>query len=140
MILRENYFTEESRSKDYCSFNSTEKSNIVQTIIAYMKENYAEEISLSKMSKSTYLSPVYISKIFKEETGFSPINYLINIRLEKAKEMLEKGRITIKDVAKNVGYEDAYYFSKLFKKYYGYPPSRIIQQQAAAGLYTKKTH
>lgn len=70
-----------------------------------------------------YLSPVYISKIFKEETGESPINYLIKIRLEKARDILltsEGG--SIKSIANSVGYEDVYHFSKLFKKYYGISP------------------
>jgi YesN/AraC family two-component response regulator len=70
-----------------------------------------------------YLSPVYISKIFKEETGESPINYLIKIRLEKAKEILvNSGGGSIKSIANQVGYEDVYHFSKLFKKYYGISP------------------
>ncbi|MEG0387843.1 MAG: AraC family transcriptional regulator, partial [Niameybacter sp.] len=80
------------------------------------------------ISKNMYLSPVYISKIFKEETGTSPINYLIQIRLEKAKEILEKNDMPINLVAKSVGYEDAYYFSKLFKKYYGSAPSAYSKQ------------
>jgi AraC-like DNA-binding protein len=66
---------------------------------------------------------VYISKIFKEETGDSPINYLIKIRLEKASFLLKKNKeISIKEISKLVGYEDAYYFSKLFKKYYDISP------------------
>ena len=68
-----------------------------------------------------YLSPVYISKIFKEETGESPIRYLIKIRLEKA--ILEKENCgSVRNVSLAVGYEDVYYFSKLFKKYYGIAP------------------
>ena len=69
-----------------------------------------------------YLSPVYISKIFKEKTGDSPINYLIQIRLGKAKEMLEENRGSIRTIAAQVGYDDVYHFSKLFKKYYGVSP------------------
>jgi YesN/AraC family two-component response regulator len=70
-----------------------------------------------------YLSPVYISKIFKEETGESPINYLIKIRLEKAKEiLLNENSGSIKSIANHVGYDDVYHFSKLFKKYYGISP------------------
>ena len=88
-----------------------------------------EDISLDKISKNMYLSPVYISKIFKEETGTSPINYLIQIRLEKAKQILEKDTMPINMVAKAVGYEDAYYFSKLFKKYYGMSPSTYSKQK-----------
>lgn len=79
-------------------------------------------MSLDQIAKNMYLSPVYISKIFKEQTGDSPINYLINVRLEKAKEMLEDGRGNIRSISAMVGYEDVYHFSKLFKKHYGVSP------------------
>lgn len=73
-----------------------------------------------------YLSPFYISKIFKSETGDAPIRHLINIRLEKAMELLQSGFAgSIQEVAVQVGYEDAYHFSKLFKKRYGIPPSQV---------------
>lgn len=101
-----------------------DRQQVVSTIINFINENYMKEISLERISKNMYLSPVYISKIFKEETGDSPINYLIRIRLAKAREMLMEGNMSIKAVAKNVGYNDAYYFSKLYKKYFGHPPSR----------------
>lgn len=125
LLLRETYCDDEFEESNSLSFNSSDKSSIVQTIVSYMNERYTEEISLDKMAKTTYLSPVYISKIFKEETGYSPINYLINIRLQKAKQLLEGGSISVKAAAESVGYNDAYYFSKLFKKYYGYPPSKL---------------
>lgn len=106
-----------------CSLESNEKQNIVKSIITYMNDNYMNDISLDKISKNMYLSPVYISKIFKEEIGDSPINYLIKIRLSKAEELLKDNTLPVKVVAKRVGYNDAYHFSKLFKKYYGIAPS-----------------
>lgn len=125
ILLRELYRIEGGTYNYKCSFESSEKSNIVNTIISFMKEHYSEQLSLDKISKNTYLSPIYISKIFKEETGDSPINYLINIRLNKAKELLEEGKLSIKAIAKLVGYDDAYYFSKLFKKHFGLSPSKL---------------
>ena len=78
---------------------------------------------LDQIAQNMYLSPVYISKIFKEEMGESPINYLIKIRREKASLMLlESDMLSIKEIADQVGYDDVYYFSKLFKKYYGSSP------------------
>lgn len=105
------------------NFANSEKTNVVNTILEYLSQNYMKPISLYRLAHNMYLSPVYISKIFKEETGESPINHLIRIRLTKANELLNAGNIPIKTVARNVGYEDAYYFSKLYKKYYGIPPS-----------------
>lgn len=105
------------------NISTSEKTNIVNAILQYLSQNYMKSISLYRLAHNMYLSPVYISKIFKEETGESPINHLIRIRLTKANELLNAGDIPIKAVARSVGYEDAYYFSKLYKKYYGIPPS-----------------
>lgn len=96
----------------------------MESITKYLNENYTEDISLYTLSKNMYLSPVYISKIFKELMGDSPINYLIQIRLIKAKNLLEDSKLSIKTIAKMVGYNDPYYFSKLYKKYYGISPNK----------------
>lgn len=121
LILRE---MEPTRDQQIgCRFDSYNHNYAVKKIISYLNENYNEKISLEQLARNMYLSPVYISKIFKEETGESPINYLIQIRLEKAKEILELGdERSIKHIANSVGYDDVYHFSKLFKKYYGVSP------------------
>lgn len=102
------------------------KKDIVEQMIRYFREHYQEEISLEQVAANMFLSPYYISRIFKSETGDTPIDYLIQIRMEKAKEILEKGPgQSIQEVAASVGYEDAYHFSKLFKKRYGITPSQV---------------
>lgn len=107
-------------------FESFGRKYVVEQIISFFSEHYAEKISLDQIAENMYLSPFYISKIFKSETGNTPIHYLINTRLEHAKEILENGDYTsIQEVAARVGYDDAYHFSKLFKKKYGVPPSKI---------------
>ena len=111
------------------NFETYDKLSVVNTIVSYINENYMNEISLDKISKNMYLSPVYISKIFKEEVGESPINYLIKVRLSKAMELLKAGNMSVKSVAKSVGYDDVYHFSKLFKKYYNVPPSKIKEEE-----------
>lgn len=112
------------------SFDSNEKSVIVSTLVSFLNENYMRPVSLETISKSIYLSPAYVSKVFKEETGETPINYLIKLRLSKAREMLLNGGHSIKEVARSVGYEDVYYFSKLFKKYNRVSPSGVRKQAA----------
>ncbi len=119
-----------------CTFESYNKSYAVNRIINYLNENYEQKISLEQIAHNMYLSPVYISKIFKEETGESPINYLIKIRLEKAKDiLLNADSSSIKNIANQVGYDDVYHFSKLFKKYYGISPlyykKRAMRRNAA---------
>ncbi len=122
LMVRETIEYPRNASNGY-NFETYGKSYAVKRIINYMNENYEKKISLDQIAHNMYLSPVYVSKIFKEETGESPINYLIKIRLEKAKTILERGEGgSIKNIANEVGYEDVYHFSKLFKKYYGVSP------------------
>lgn len=122
-------FEEENDSSNNCiNFESYDKSYIVSSIISFIDENYMKDISLNKISQNTYLSAAYVSKLFKEETGETPINYLIKKRLSKAHEMLKQGLLPVKEIAKLVGYEDAYHFSKLFKKYYGISPSKVSRR------------
>ena len=100
-----------------------EKKYVAAQIADYLDEHYAEKISLDQIAENMYLSPYYISKIFKSEIGESPIHYLIRVRLEHAKELLEqKEDFGVAEIAEKVGYDDAYHFSKLFKKTYGMSP------------------
>ena len=104
-------------------FKSPNKKYVVQQIMKYMENHYKEKISLDQIAENMYLSPFYISKLFKSETGDTPINYLISLRMEKAKELLDQNStLSIQEAAAAVGYEDAYHLSKLFKKYYGLSP------------------
>ena len=104
------------------------KTVLANSIKYYLEAHHSEDISLDSLSSSMYLSPTSMSKLFKEETGDSPINYLIKIRMEKAKELLIKKESSIKEIANLVGYQDAYHFSKLFKKYTGTSPSEYIKK------------
>jgi len=133
MLLLMRQIVEPEPTQEGCNFESHYKNYAVNQIINYLDEHCSERISLDRIAKNMYLSPVYISKIFKEETGESPINYLIKIRLEKAKVMLEApGPVSIKKIATSVGYDDAYHFSKLFKKYYSVSPLNYRKQAIGA--------
>lgn len=104
-------------------FKSINKQYVIRQIMKYMEEHYQEKISLDQIAANMYLSSFYISKLFKSETGDTPINYLISLRMKKARELLDEDPgYSIQAVAAAVGYEDAYHFSKLFKKYYGLSP------------------
>ena len=112
------------------AFESFNKKYVVEQILSYFEDHYAEKISLDQIAENMYLSPFYISKIFKSETGEAPIRHLIHIRLERAMELLKEGYAgSVQEIAQKVGYEDAYHFSKLFKKRYGIPPSQVKKQK-----------
>jgi AraC-like DNA-binding protein len=113
------------KEKGILNLENYDKTTIVNTVLEFINDNYMYNLTLDIISQNMYLSPAYISKIFKESTGDSPINYLIKLRLSKAKKLLENGDQSIRKVSLDVGYPDVYHFSKLFKKYYGCPPSKL---------------
>ena len=124
LMMRETFQTIITDTSPSVSPLKTQRTKLIEDILSYLNQNYASRISLEQIAKNVFMSPSYICKIFKQEMGESPINYLIRIRMEKARNLLlqEEG-YSVKEIACLVGYEDIYQFSKLFKKYYGVAPS-----------------
>ena len=128
LLIREH--AEPIKSYQSYSFETINKKYVVEQILNYFEDHYSEKVSLDRIAENMYLSPFYISKIFKSETGDTPIRHLINIRLEKAREiLLEENERSIQEVAACVGYDDAYHFSKLYKKHFGISPSQTRKNQ-----------
>lgn len=101
-----------------------EKQRLVNDIKLYIENHYNEDLTLDQIADSFYISSATLSRIFKEFIGDTPINFLINHRLDKAKTLIiENPDLTIKEIAETVGYQDPLYFSKLFKKHYGESPT-----------------
>ncbi|GEK36303.1 AraC family transcriptional regulator [Enterococcus thailandicus] len=113
------------------SKNAKRKQYLVNHAIYYLENHHTQEITLEQLADTLYVSPTYLSKVFKESTGMSPINYLIQVRLKHAKELLANEQLTIREISQAVGYQDAYHFSKLFKKYYGVSPSQLAKKSLA---------
>ncbi|MCR5719627.1 MAG: AraC family transcriptional regulator, partial [Lachnospiraceae bacterium] len=95
----------------------------VKKAIDYIKDNYSKDLSLDQISRMVDVSPYYFSKLFKKEEGVGFIDYLTNLRIEKAKEMLMDDTKSIRDVCTLVGYQDPNYFSRIFKKMTGTTPT-----------------
>ena len=79
-------------------------------------------INLEDVAKLVCLSPTYVSEIFKRKTGENFSEYLIDYRIEIAKDMLKDIRYKVVDISQMVGYADSKYFSRLFKKMFGVNP------------------
>ena len=89
----------------------------------YIKENYKRDISAGDVAGILGYSDVYFSKIFKQLFDDTFINYLTNLRIEKAKVLLKDVSFNIKEVGASVGYTDSNYFTKVFKRAVGMSPS-----------------
>ncbi|MCD7736845.1 MAG: response regulator [Lachnospiraceae bacterium] len=97
-------------------YRESKSNSVVKKAQSYIRENYSHDISLDDVSRAVNISPYYFSKIFKEESGENFIEYLTHVRVEKAKELLEKPDLSIKAISSMCGYSDPNYFSRLFKK------------------------
>ena len=85
--------------------------------------HYNKDISLDDVSREVNISPYYFSKLFKDETGVNFIEYVTSIRMERAKELLGNSDKSMKEICVDIGYGDANYFSRTFKKNVGVTPT-----------------
>lgn len=89
----------------------------------YIKNNFSKSITLEDVAREISVSPQYLSKLFKEETGENFIDYLTGTRIRIAKSLLESDEMSIKEICFSIGYSDPNYFSRTFKKIVGSTPT-----------------
>lgn len=106
------------------------KDKLISAIQQYIDENLGGKLQLNEVAEVFGLSPAYLSVLFKKntETGFS--EYVYTKKIDRAKEMLLSGDMKIYEVADALGFESAYYFSKVFKKVDGHSPREYIQSKS----------
>ncbi len=102
---------------------STGRSKTIQMIKQYISENYSKPIKLHEVATLANYSTSYFSIIFKQVVGVTFSDYLINIRINAAKNLLRTTRLNILDISQQVGYNDIKNFTKLFRKNVGVKPS-----------------
>ena len=97
----------------------------------YINQNYYNpSIGLSDVARYIHTNTAYLSRVFKQEMGIGISEYLNRLRMEQAARLLRETNIKIVSVAEKVGIEDAHYFSSLFKRYMGTPPSLYRKGQS----------
>lgn len=114
----------------FSSLDEKEKRNsIVFNITKYIHENYHQlNLSIKSLSDYAFLTPNYLCLLFKKEVGKTINQYITEIRMEKAKELLKNRKVKLYEVSQNVGFSDANYFAKLFKKMEGLNPSEYREK------------
>ena len=98
---------------------STFRHQLIPDCIAYLKENYAQKITMEELSGTFFLSKSYLSGLFKKTTGYGVVEYLQHIRIEKACELLTTTDLPITGISQQVGFGDYRFFNKSFKKITG---------------------
>ncbi len=110
---------------DRTTSETSDQGNLIHTIKNYIAQHYREELSLESLASLVYLSPSYLSKLFKRETGENMSTYLQNIRIDAAKTLLLTTTLKTYEVADRVGIPDPVYFSRIFKKIVGVKPKEF---------------
>ena len=106
----------------------TEKHNKISPALDYIAKNYNQNIKNEDLARLTGLSEVYFRKLFTDVVGVSPVSYIQNLRIKKAKEMLKSDYGSITNIAQTLGYLNIYDFSRAFKKYVGISPLKYKKQ------------
>lgn len=110
------------------SVSNGKYNDITLSVISYVRKNYAQKLSLLTISAHVGYSPTYCDGVFKKDFGKPIINYLVDFRIQKAKEMLIENILSLQTVAENAGFSDYNYFSRMFKKRVGISPARFRQK------------
>lgn len=109
-----------------------QKGDVVSCMCLYVQQQYADrELNLEKVADTMKLNSNYLSRLFKKEKGENFSDYLTDVRMEKARELLSGTQMKTYRIAEEVGYGDPHYFSQVFKKRYGMVPAEYRRKTAA---------
>lgn len=100
----------------------------VEVALHYIREHYAEDLSLERMASVVFLNPAYFSQLFKQKTGQGYKEYVTSLRLEQAKLLLLNPKLKLAEIAERVGYQDMKHFTQMFRKRTGLTPTEYRQQ------------
>ena len=103
----------------------------VQKAIKFIDYNYSRDIDINDVAGSAGISRSHLYRLFVQHTSMPPNEYLMRFRINKAVELLEHSSLSVGEIAYSTGFSDQLYFSRVFKKYMGVPPSRYTPRKAA---------
>lgn len=120
------------------SYSQNKNLSVAAEIQQYIREHYAERLSLTTLSEHFYLNPSYLSSLFCQKTGKTISNYIKDVRMEQAKKLLLDSKLSISEIAERVGYQNYRYFCKLFKSEFHQPPLSFRINQPAGRAEERK--
>jgi len=109
--------------------SSRHESRAVETVKSFIRAHFTEELELQRLADEVFLTPSYLSKLFKTETGETITDYIISVRIEQAKEwLIRQPALKTYEIGERVGYPDPTYFNKVFKKVVGLTPKEYRER------------
>lgn len=101
--------------------------NAIDTLLSIVHQRYNEPLTLDMLARCVYMTPSYVSFLFRQRTGTTLIKYITEYRLTRAEEMLRRGGRSVTEVAQRVGYDNISYFGSLFKTRFGVTPAQYAR-------------
>ncbi|MFD0714293.1 helix-turn-helix domain-containing protein [Paenibacillus sp. GCM10027626] len=102
---------------------------LVEQVVRYLSTQYAEPVSIERMAETLGYNRAYISRIFKQHTGMTPVTFLLKLRIDKARQLLrERLELTVEQIAASAGFQDPLYFSKQFRRFYNQSPTAYREE------------
>ncbi len=129
----------------YCSRNTeedallTEHARKLKDVLSYIGSHYMEELTIEKLAGICYFSEYYFMRFFKKYMGMSCVQYIKNVRLERAADQFENGKTNSLEVALSCGFCNLSYFHREFKKKYGMTPKKFMTMSAAVSDFREST-
>lgn len=124
LLLRDTF----AGSQGYSEMSITNDDDYVTKAIDYMKKYYSCSITIDDICRAIYLSPSYFSRMFKNKTNMTPYKFLLELRLEKAKELLSESSFSIEEVSRLCGFANPAHLSTAFKESKGVSPTEYRKQ------------
>lgn len=112
----------------------TEHMDKLKLVLEYISEHYAEELSIAQLAKICFFSEYHFMRFFKKYMGMSCLEYIKDLRLEKAAELLSQGETPVLDASLSSGFPNLSYFYREFKKKYGMTPKQFIEAMPKEGI------
>lgn len=102
----------------------------IEISISYMAQHFNKPMQVDKLAALVNISPSHYFALFKRQTGCAPIDFFIRLRMERARRLLDTTSLNVKEIASELGYEDPFYFSRVFKSVNGVSPSEYRLKSA----------
>ena len=124
------HFLDEMINAIFETYNPTytRPKNLIPKIVEWIHNNYNQPVTFQDFANEHHVSLSYLSREFKNQTGYTFLEYLTNYRMKKAKEFIDRGIDRVNELCNLVGYEDPKYFSMTFKKIHGVSPSEYMRK------------
>ena len=124
-----------SRERSQVVPNGTWMDRRIETAIEIMREGLHRNLPVRELASEVHLSRWHFIRLFKAETSFSPKQYVLNLKMEQAEQLLNESFLSVKEIAASLGFENRSQFSREFKKFRGCAPKAFRARRGTSHAY-----